>query len=68
MAVIEADMIFQKAKTQIETEFLALIEQAQLYPSLYTKEYLKFLASDAYTSNVDLTVGNKIPNGVIGKI
>ena len=40
MAVIEADMYFEKAKTEIETEFLAAIEEASLYSELYSEEYL----------------------------
>jgi len=28
MAIIEGEMIFEKAKTQIETEFLAAFEEA----------------------------------------
>lgn len=68
MALIEADMIFEKAKTEIETEFLTSIEEAKLYPFLYTTDYLKFLAADAYTSNVELTIGERIPNAVLGKL
>lgn len=68
MAVIEADMIFDRERTKIDTEFLPLIEEAVLYKDLYSDEYLKFLSTDAYTKNLQITVGNKIPNTVLGKI
>lgn len=61
-------MIFEREKTKIDTQFLPLIEEAQLYSELYTPEYLRFLASDAYTSNLDITVGDKIPASVLGKL
>lgn len=68
MAVIEATMIYEKAKTQIDTQFLSALEEAQLYPSLYTEKYLTFLAADAYSANATFTVGQKIPNINIGNI
>ena len=61
-------MIFEREKTKIDTEFLPLIEEAELYSELYTEDYLKFLATDAYTSNIDLRIGNKIPKGVMGNL
>lgn len=57
MAIIDATMIYEKAKTQIDTEFLAALEEAELLPQLYTDKYLLFLASDAYSSNATFTVG-----------
>lgn len=51
-------MIYEKAKTQIETEFLAAFEEAQNYPILFTNTYMSFLASDALTSNVTIVVGD----------
>jgi hypothetical protein len=62
MAKIEGEMIFDKAKAQIDTEFLASFEEAENYPILYTPEYLSFLASDALTSNVTINLGDKVPN------
>lgn len=62
MAKIEGEMIFEKAKTQIETEFLAAFEEAENYPILYTDTYLSFLATDALTSNATFVLGDQIPN------
>lgn len=36
MGVIEGEMIFDRAKTQIETEFMAAFEEAESYPVLFT--------------------------------
>lgn len=58
-------MIFEKEKTKIETEFLAAFEEAQLYPQLYTDKFISYLAYDALTTNVTLTLGNKIPNIIL---
>lgn len=66
MAEIEGEMIFEKEKTKIETEFLASFEEAKLYPQLYTDKFISYLAYDALTTNVTLTVGNKIPNIMVG--
>lgn len=60
-------MIFEKEKTKIETEFLVAFEEAQLYPQLYTDKFISFLAHDALTSNLTLTLGNKIPNIMFDK-
>lgn len=57
MAIIEAQMIEEKFKAQIDTEFLAALEEAELIPHLYTDKYLSYLASDAFTSNATITVG-----------
>lgn len=65
MAEIEGEMIFEKEKTKIETEFLASFEEATLYPQLYTEKFISYLAYDALTTNVTLIVGNKIPNILI---
>ena len=62
MAKIEGEMIFEKSKTQIDTEFMAAIDEARNYHILYTPKYLSFLATDALTSNLTLTMGDKIPN------
>lgn len=62
MAKIEGEMIFEKAKTQIETEFLAAFEEAENYHILYTNTYLSFLATDALTSNTTFVLGDQIPN------
>ena len=67
MATIEATMIYEKAKTQIDTEFLADLEEAELYPQLYNEKYLTYLASDAYSTNVTFTIGQKVPNINISK-
>lgn len=58
-------MIFEKEKTKIETEFLVAFEEAELYPQLYTEKFISFLALDALTTNVTLTLGNKIPNIIL---
>ena len=55
-------MIFDKAKAQIDTEFLAALQETKNYPILYTPEYLNYLAEDAFTSNVTFILGNEIPN------
>lgn len=39
---------------------------ATLYPQLYTEKYMSFLALDALTSNVTLTLGDKVPNIIMG--
>ncbi len=62
MALIEGEMIYDKAKTQIETEFMAAFEEAANYPILFTDAYMSFLATDALTSNVTLILGDQIPN------
>jgi hypothetical protein len=62
MAKIEGEMIFEKAKTQIETEFLAAFEEAENYPILFTDSYMSFLATDALTSNTKFILGDEIPN------
>ena len=41
-------MIFENAKTQIETEFLAAFEEAENYPILYTNTYLSSWMADMY--------------------
>ena len=58
-------MIYEKEKTKIETEFLAAFEEATLYPQLYTDKFITYLALDALTTNVTLTLGNKIPNIIL---
>lgn len=55
-------MIYEKAKTQIDTEFLSAMEEAKNYPILFTDTYMSFLATDALTSNVTLVLGDQIPN------
>ena len=65
MAIIEAEIIYDKAKAEIETEFLALIEEASLYPALLTENYLKFLATDAFTSNATIYLGDKMPTAQV---
>ena len=67
MAKIESEMIYEKAKTQIDTEFMAAIEEAKNYPILFTDKYLSYLASDALTSNVTMILGDEIPNVQIAK-
>lgn len=67
MAEIEAAMIYEKAKAQIDVDFLAAEQQADLLPLLYNKKYLKFLAKDAFSSNVNFTVGKKIPKMIMPK-
>ena len=62
MAEIEAEMIFQKEKTKIETEFLASFEEAEMYPYLLTDKYLNYLAYDVLTSNTTFVMGDKVPN------
>lgn len=62
MARIEGEMIFEKAKTQIETEFMAAFEEAEMYPVLFTDQYMSFLATDALTSNATFMLGDEIPN------
>lgn len=37
-------MLFEKTKTEIETEFLSALAEAELYESLYTDKYLSYLA------------------------
>ena len=68
MAVIEAETIFEKKKTEIQVEFMAQIEEAELYPQVYTEQYLRYLIADSFTSNVSLRIGDKIPKGMMGKI
>lgn len=60
-------MIYEKAKTQIDSEFMAAIEEAKNYPILYTDSYLKYLATDAITSNLTLILGDEIPNIQLSK-
>lgn len=36
MAKIEGQMIYEKVKTEIDTEFMAAMEEANNYPLLYT--------------------------------
>ena len=67
MAMIEAEMIYEKAKTQIDTEFLSAIEEAKNYAILFTPAYLSHLVTDALTSNVTLILGDEIPNVQIAK-
>lgn len=67
MAKIEGEMIFEKAKTAIDTEFMPKIEETKNYPILYTPKYLSFLTTDALTSNVTLIVGDQIPNIQVSK-
>jgi len=62
MSRIEGEMIFEKAKAQIDSEFMAAIEEAKNYPILFTDKYLSYLATDALTSNVTLIIGDEIPN------
>ena len=62
MARIEGEMIYEKAKTQIETEFLAAMDEARNYKVLFTDKYMSYLATDALTSNVNLILGDQIPN------
>ena len=62
MARIEGEMIFEKARTQIETEFMAAFEEAEMYPVLFTDQYMSFLATDALTSNATYVLGDEIPN------
>lgn len=62
MAKIEGEMIYDKSKTQIETEFLAAFEEAEMYPILFTDSYMSFLTTDALTSNATFIVGDQIPN------
>ena len=62
MAAIEGEMIFEKAKTQIETEFLAAFEEAENYGVLFTDAYMSFLATDALTANTTFVLGDEIPN------
>lgn len=58
MAKIEGQMIYEKAKTHIDTEFLAAFEEAENYPILFTDTYMSFLASDALTSNATFIIGD----------
>lgn len=51
-------MIYEKAKTHIDTEFLAAFEEAENYPILFTDTYMSFLASDALTSNATFIIGD----------
>lgn len=67
MAKIEAEMIFEKAKTQIDTEFLTATEESRNYPNLFTPAYMSYLATDALTSNLTLVLGDQIPNIQISK-
>ena len=62
MARIEGEMIFEKARTQIETEFMAAFEEAEMYPVLFTDQYMSFLATDALTSNATYVLGDEVPN------
>ena len=62
MAEIEGEMIFEREKTKIETEFLAAFEEAKMYPALLTQKYLNFLAYDALTSNLTMVMGDRVPN------
>jgi hypothetical protein len=62
MARIEGEMIYEKVKTQIDTEFMSAMEEAKNYQILFTPEYLSFLATDALTSNLKLVLGDEIPN------
>ena len=57
MAIIEAQMIEDKFKAQIDTEFIASLAEAELIPALYTDQYLHYLASDAFSSNATLNIG-----------
>jgi len=60
-------MIYEKAKAQLDTEFLAAIEESKNYRLLFTPEYLSYLATDALTSNLALILGDQIPNIQIAK-
>ena len=66
MAKIEGEMIYEKAKAQIDSESMAAMEEAKNYQILFTQEYLSFLATDALTSNVTLVLGDQIPNIQLG--
>lgn len=68
MAEIEGEMIYEKEKTKIETEFLAAFEEATMYPALLTEQYLNYLAYDALTSNLTLVMGDKVPNVEINRM
>ena len=46
----------------METEFLAALQQASLYPQLLTPDYLRYLAIQALTSNLTLSAGDKVPS------
>lgn len=58
-------MLYEKSKTQIETEFLSSLAEAELYEALYTDKYLSYLAKEAFSSNVTLNIGKYIPNVVL---
>ena len=67
MARIEGEMIYEKAKTQIDTEFMSALEETKNYKILFTDKYMSYLATDALTSNVTLVLGDEIPNVQISK-
>ena len=65
MTKIEGEIIFEKAKAEIDTQFLAAFEEASLNPMLYTKDYLGYLAGEAFTSNATIYLGDQIPDAMI---
>lgn len=65
MARIESQIIFDKAKAQIDTQFLTAFEEAELNPLLFSEEYLKFMITDAYTSNATFIIGDQVPDAMI---
>lgn len=64
MAKIEAEIIVEREKAKVNSEFLAAFEEAELSTQLLTDDYLRFLAGEALTTNLAITAGSQVPNVV----
>jgi len=66
LAVIEAEIYYERAKAETDARFLAAIKEVELAPRLYTPEYLSYKGVSAFTENVTMVLGESIPNIVAG--
>ena len=66
LAVIEAEIYYERAKAETDARFLAAIKEVELAPRLYTAEYLSYKGVSAFTENVTMVLGESIPNIVSG--
>lgn len=62
LAVIEAEIYFERTKAETDAKFLASIKEVELAPRLYTPEYLGYKGVSAFTENVTMVLGESIPN------
>jgi hypothetical protein len=66
LAMIEAEISLDRAKAETDAQFLASTKEVELAPRLYTPEYLGFKGVSAFTENVTMILGDRIPNIVTG--